>query len=114
MFGALVLGLLILSLLLAGWKLFELYQTHFEVGSAPWNAHQIALREELARTSLSHEASGEARDSKEQRYTRRLELQLAHNLFADEVERRRAERHAQWQRFEAAQALERLRRDDAA
>ena len=114
MFGTLALGLFSLSLLFAAWKLFRLYQAHFSVGSASWNAHQIALREELARLS-SHRASAEDAQAfalKEQRYIRRLELQLAHDVFPDEVERRRAERYEALRRLEDAQVFERLEEGD--
>lgn len=114
MLGALALGLFALSLLLAAWTLFRLYQAHFSVGSASWNAHQIALREELARLS-SHRASAEDAQAfalKEQRYIRRLELQLAHDVFSDEVERRRAKRYEALRRLEDVQVFERLKEDE--
>ena len=115
MLGTLVLGLFALSLLLAAWKLLEVYRTHVNVGSAPWNAYQIALREELARLS-SHRASAEDAQAfalKEQRYIRRLELQLAHDTFADEVERRRAKRYEALRRLEDVQVFERLKEEDS-
>ena len=101
-----------LSLALATWRLLGLYQSHFRVGSSPWNAHQIALREDLALSSRMASAQ-EMREfeRKEQRYTRRLELQLEHNNFADEVERLRAKRLEQRRRLEIIQAYDTLRRD---
>ena len=118
MLGWVALGSLILSLLVATWKLVELYQAYFHVGSAPWNAHQLALREELARFSSRTASAEEVNEFelKEQRYVRRLELQLTHAIFADEVERRRAEMYEQRRRLEAtqtsAQVLERLKQDN--
>ena len=94
MFSLFVLGLFTLSIGLALGKLLELYRAYFKVGSTAWNAHQIALREDLARFSARTASAEEQRDFelKERSYTRRLEQQIAHEHFPDEIERRRRRR----------------------
>ena len=113
MVGFFVLGLFLLSLVLAAWKLTELYRVHFDIGSEPWNAHQVTLREELARFSSRFASKEEVRDfeRREQAYLRRLELQLEHGNFADEVERLRAQRLEQGRRLEATQTYDALKRE---
>ncbi len=111
MVATLALSLFVLSLLAALWKLFELYQTHFKVGSKSWNTYQLALRDELARFSPRGASAEEVRDfeEKEQRYTRRVALQLEQNLFPDEVERMRARVLEQRQRLETIQTYDALK-----
>ncbi len=113
MIGLLVFGALVLSLFAASWTLVRLYRTHVEVGSALWNAHQVALREDLAKFSSRAASAQEVREfeAKEQVYLRRLELQYEKDVFADEVERLRAERLGQERRLEATQAYDALKRD---
>lgn len=111
MVATLALSLFALSLLGASWKLSELYQAHFKVGSKPWNAYQLALRDELARFSPRGASAQEVQDfeEKEQCYMRRLALQLEQNLFPDEVERSRARSLEQRQWLEAARTYDALK-----
>ena len=114
MTALLIFGVFTLSLLIAARTLMRLYQSHFVVGSAPWNARQIALRDDLAqfspRTASAQEVS--EFELKEQAYLRRLEQQLGAGVFADEVERLRAKRLEQARRLEASVVYDALKQEN--
>ena len=79
-----VLVLLGLVLLFAGLELLSRYRAEIVVGSAEWNAHQLRLRDHV-------DALPDGEDEpKREAYERRLELQAARGIYADEEERRRA------------------------
>ena len=113
MLGWLFLVLFALSFLFAAVKLIALYRAWFSVGSKPWNAYQIALRDDLARFSSRTASVEDARALrvKEERYMRRLERQYARGIFADDIEQRRAETLEQERKLRAAKVYDALRRD---